>query len=212
MTRVSVTAAARRIRAVAWPVLQTSAAAGIAWWFAHDVLGHAEPFFAPIAAAVSLSTSQVQRARRSVQMVIGVLLGIGVAELLQPLIGHSTVAIAAVVLVTLIVAVGVGIGFVGEGMMFVNQAAASAILVVVLHRAGTGGERATDALVGGAVALVIGVGLFPVEPLRLLWRALRTGFSGGCARCCCASRCRPRAEATATWTGRWRPATRCIAV
>jgi uncharacterized membrane protein YgaE (UPF0421/DUF939 family) len=145
-------------------------------------------------------------------MVIGVLLGIGVAELLQPLIGHSTVAIAAVVLVTLIVAVGVGIGFVGEGMMFVNQAAASAILVVVLHRAGTGGERATDALVGGAVALVIGVGLFPVEPLRLLWRALRTGFSGGCARCCCASRCRPRAEATATWTGRWRPATRCIAV
>ena len=55
--------------------------------------------------------------------------------------------------------------------MFVNQAAASAILVVALHRAGTGGERATDALVGGAVALAIGVGLFPVEPLRLLWRA-----------------------------------------
>jgi len=166
-----VTAAAGRVRAVAWPVLQTSAAAGIAWWFAHEVLGHAQPFFAPIAAAVSLSTSEVQRARRSVQMVIGVLLGIGVAELLQPLIGRSTIAIAAVVLVTLIVAVGVGIGFVGEGMMFVNQAAASAILVVALHRAGTGGERATDALVGGAVALVIGVGLFPVEPLRLLWGA-----------------------------------------
>ena len=62
VTGVSVTAAANRIRAVAWPVLQTSAAAGIAWWFAHDVLGHAQPFFAPIAAAVSLSTSQVQRA------------------------------------------------------------------------------------------------------------------------------------------------------
>jgi len=171
VTGASVTDAARRVRAVAWPVLQTSAAAGIAWWVAHDVLGHAQPFFAPIAAAVSLSTSQVQRARRSVQMVIGVLLGIGVAELLQPLIGRSAVAIAAAVLVTLVLAVGVGIGFVGEGMMFVNQAAASAILVVALHRAGTGGERAVDALVGGAVALVIGVGLFPAEPLKLLWRA-----------------------------------------
>jgi uncharacterized membrane protein YgaE (UPF0421/DUF939 family) len=159
------------VRAVAAPVLETSAAAGIAWWFAHDVLGHAQPFFAPIAAAVSLSTSEVQRARRTAQMVIGVLLGIGVAELLQPLVGSGAIAIAIVVLVTLVVAVAVGIGFVGEGMMFVNQAAASAILVVALHRAGTGGERATDALVGGAAALVIGVLLFPVEPLRLLWRA-----------------------------------------
>lgn len=168
---MSVTAAKRRVRAVAWPVAQTSAAAGIAWYITHDLMGHAQPFFAPIAAAVSLSTSQVQRARRSVQMVIGVLLGIGVGELLQPLIGRSGVAIAAAVLVTLVVAVGVGMGFVGEGMMFVNQAAASAILVIALHRAGTGGERATDALVGGAVALAIGVGLFPVEPLKLLWRA-----------------------------------------
>jgi uncharacterized membrane protein YgaE (UPF0421/DUF939 family) len=165
------TAAVRRVRAVAGPVLETSAAAGIAWFVARDVLGHTQPFFAPIAAAVAMSTSHVQRARRSVQMVIGVLLGIGVAELLQPLFGSSSIAIAVVVLVTLVLAVAVAVGFVGEGLMFVNQAAGSAILVVALHRAGTGGERAIDALVGGAVALVIGVGLFPVEPLKLLWRA-----------------------------------------
>ncbi len=171
MIEVSVKAAAGRVRAVAWPILQTSAAAGIAWWVAHSVLGHPQPFFAPIAAAVSLSTNQVQRARRTVQMIVGVLLGIGVSEAVHPLFGSSALSIAAVVLVTLLVAVAVGIGFVGEGMMFVNQAAASAILVVALHRAGTGSERAIDALLGGGVALVIGVGLFPADPLKVLWRA-----------------------------------------
>jgi uncharacterized membrane protein YgaE (UPF0421/DUF939 family) len=167
----SLSAAAQRVRGVYAPVLQTSLGAGVAWYVAHDLLGHAEPFFAPIAAAVSLSTSHVQRSRRSVQMMVGVLLGIGVSEVLHPLIGDGAVSIGVVVLVTLLLAVAIGIGFVGEGMMFFNQAAASAVLVIALHRAGTGGERAVDALVGGGVALVIGVGFFPADPLKLLWNA-----------------------------------------
>jgi uncharacterized membrane protein YgaE (UPF0421/DUF939 family) len=56
-------------------------------------------------------------------------------------------------------------------MMFANQAAASAILVVTLHKHGTGGERVVDALVGGGVGMVLGVGLFPAHPLRLLHEA-----------------------------------------
>ena len=171
--RAIVMTAPARVRAVAGPALQAAVAAGVAWYIAHNLLGHSQPFFAPIAAAVALSTSHVQRSRRTVQMVIGVLLGIGVAELLHPLVGNSGIAIGAVVLVTLLLAVTVGIGFVGQGMMFFNQAAASAILVIALHRAGTGGERATDALIGGAVALIIGVGLFPADPLKLLWKAER---------------------------------------
>lgn len=37
--------------------------------------------------------------------------------------------------------------------MFANQVAASAILVVTLHKHGAGGERAIDALVGAGLAL-----------------------------------------------------------
>ena len=162
-----------RVRAVVGPALQAAAAAAAAWYVARDLLGHPQPFFAPIAAAVALSTSHVQRARRTGQMVVGVLLGIGVAELLHPLVGNGAMAIGVVVLVTLLLAVAIGVGFVGEGMMFFNQAAASAILVIALHKAGTGAERATDALVGGAAALIIGVGLFPADPLKLLWKAER---------------------------------------
>jgi uncharacterized membrane protein YgaE (UPF0421/DUF939 family) len=167
----SLSAAAQRVRGVFAPVLQTSLAAGLAWYVTHDLLGHAHPFFAPIAATVALSTSHVQRSRRSVQMMVGVLLGIGVSELLHPLVGDGAVSIGVVVFVTLLLAVAIGIGFVGEGMMFFNQAGASAVLVIALHRAGTGGERAIDALVGGGVALVVGVGLFPADPMKVLWSA-----------------------------------------
>ncbi len=66
-------------------------AAALAWYFAHRVLGHAQPFFAPIAAAISLSTSQIQRSRRIAQMVAGVLLGIVIGEGLHSLLGGSTV-------------------------------------------------------------------------------------------------------------------------
>ena len=67
-----------RLRAALWPAVQAAAAAGLAWLVAHDLLGHAQPFFAPIAAAIALSTSGVRRGRRILQMVGGVMLGIGV--------------------------------------------------------------------------------------------------------------------------------------
>jgi uncharacterized membrane protein YgaE (UPF0421/DUF939 family) len=149
-------------------VLQAAVAAALAWLIAHRLLGHPQPFFAPIAAAISLSTSHIQRSRRIAQMVAGVLLGIGIAELLTPLLGVSTTALGVIVLVTMLVTIAVGVGFFGDGMMFPNQAAASAVLVVAVHKHGTGAERAVDVLVGGAVALILGVGLFPAQPMSVL--------------------------------------------
>ncbi len=166
--------ARKRIRTMFWAAAQASLAAALAWFIAHRVLGHPQPFFAPIAAAIAMSTNYFGRSRRTTQMVIGVLLGIGVAELLSALIGTSTAALGATVLVTMLLALALGGGFVGEGMMFVNQAAASAILVVALKRHGTGAERAIDALVGGGAALVVGVLLFPASPLPRLQRAERS--------------------------------------
>ena len=165
--------AARRLRASFWPASHAALAAALAWLIAHRALGHAQPFFAPIAAAIALSTSHLRRSVRIVQMVIGVLLGIGVAEALSGLIGTSTVALGVIVLATMLLAVLLGAGLVGEGMMFVNQSAASAILVVALRGHGIGAERAVDALVGGGVALVVGVVLFPAAPLPRLREAER---------------------------------------
>jgi uncharacterized membrane protein YgaE (UPF0421/DUF939 family) len=160
-----------RAHAALWPAVQASLAAGLAWLVAHRVLGHADPFFAPIAAAISLGTTHLQRSPRIVQMVLGVLLGIAVGSVFGGLLGASTPALGLTVLATLLLARALGVGFVGDGMMFANQAASSAVLVVVLHHSGTGSERALDAVVGGAVALVVGVLLFPAHPLPRLREA-----------------------------------------
>lgn len=141
--------ARRRVLDSFWAVLQAAVAAALAWLVAHRVLGHPQPFFAPIAAAISLSTSHIQRSRRIAQMVAGVLLGIVVAELLHAVLGDSTAALGVIVLATMVISLAVGAGFFGDGMMFPNQAAVSAVLVVTVHRHGTGAERAIDVLVGG---------------------------------------------------------------
>jgi uncharacterized membrane protein YgaE (UPF0421/DUF939 family) len=171
--RDQVSEARARLRAALWPCLQAAAAAGIAWLVAHDALGHAQPFFAPIAAAISLSTNNIRRGRRILQMVAGVMLGIGVGEVASALMGTSALSIGLTVAVTMSAGMVLAVGFFGEGMMFVNQSAAAAVLVLALHRHGTGSERAIDALVGGGVAAVVGIGLFPAHPLTVMRRAER---------------------------------------
>ncbi len=167
----------KRLRGVWFTLVQTSVAAGLSWYLAHDVLGHPQPFFAPIAAAVSLSISNVLRAQRALQMMIGVTLGIGIGTLVQGLLGPGSIAIAVAALIALCVAVFIGHGYIGQGMMFANQTAISAILVLALYRSGVGFERIFDALIGGALAIVFAVLLFPADPLTVL-RSARIGVLG----------------------------------
>lgn len=164
-------AAVQRLRGVWFPIIQTSVASGLAWYIASDVLAHPQPFFAPIAAAVCLSISNVLRAQRAVQMMIGVSLGIWMGGLIQSLLGTGVVPVAVTVLVALCVAVVIGRGFIGQGMMFVNQTVVSSILVVALYRSGVGYERIADALIGGCLAIIFAALLFPADPLTLLRRA-----------------------------------------
>ncbi len=167
----------KRLRAVWFTLVQTSVAAGLSWYVAHDLLGHPQPFFAPIAAAVSLSISNVLRAQRAVQMMIGVTVGIGAGTLIQELLGPGAISLGVAALIALFVAVFIGHGFIGQGMMFANQTVVSAILVLALYRTNVGFERIYDSLLGGVVAIVFAVLLFPADPLQVL-RGARIGVLG----------------------------------
>ncbi|MCV7408683.1 hypothetical protein AWC05_08220 [Mycobacterium florentinum] len=158
----------KRVHGVWFYLVQTSVAAGLAWFIAHDVLEHPQPFFAPIAAAVSLSTSNVLRAQRAIQMIIGVTLGIGTGALVQALFGPGSVSITIAALVALLAAVFIGQGYIGQGMMFANQTVVSSILVLALYRSGVGWERIFDALIGGGLAIVVAIVLLPANPLAVL--------------------------------------------
>jgi uncharacterized membrane protein YgaE (UPF0421/DUF939 family) len=161
-----------RLRVNGWSVIQTAVAATGAYLLATVLLGHESPFFAPIAAVVSLSVTLGQRTRRAVELVFGVAVGLMVADLLVLLIGTGTLQIGIVVLLAMAAAV-----FIGGRPLVVNQAAVSALLVVVLQPpdAVFSPNRFLDALVGGGVAVAVNY-LFPINPEHLVERAARPVF------------------------------------
>lgn len=153
---------ARRLRSSALPILQCALAAGIAWWVATGPVGHERPFFAPIAAVVSLGLSLGARLRRSVELVCGVTVGIGIGDLIISFIGSGPWQIALVVAMAMGTAVALN-----SGPIFSMQAGNSAVLVATLiPPGGSGGvDRMVDALVGGLVGIAV-VAVIPTHPVR----------------------------------------------
>jgi hypothetical protein len=164
-----VTAGVNRLRAYVWPILQTALAASIAYFLAVVVMGNEQPFFAPITAVISLGLALGQRGRRVVEVVFGVAIGLTVADLIVRVIGTGTVKIGVVVALAMAVVV-----LFTDRTLLVNQAAISAILVIVLQSPGAGfsPDRFFNALIGGGVALAVNY-LFPVNPERVVERAAR---------------------------------------
>jgi uncharacterized membrane protein YgaE (UPF0421/DUF939 family) len=119
--------------------------------FSVHVLGHPAPFFASVAAVVALGLRGGQRLRRTAELAVGVAIGVLVGDLVVGVIGSGTWQIGVVVAAGLLVAVAFG----GAGLV-VTQSGLQAVFVVALPRAPHSGlHRWQDALVGGAVALLV---------------------------------------------------------
>jgi uncharacterized membrane protein YgaE (UPF0421/DUF939 family) len=167
-SRVSWGTRVERLR-MAWrSIFQASVSAAIAWLIATHVLGHPQPFFAPVSAIITLGITVGQRGRRAAEVALGVALGIAIADLLVIQIGTGTLQLALVVLLATSAAI-----FLGSGQMLATQAAVSAALVATLQPPtdGVSFARFLDALVGGGVALVINALVLPARPLDLMRRA-----------------------------------------
>jgi uncharacterized membrane protein YgaE (UPF0421/DUF939 family) len=147
------------------PIVQASLAAGLAWLVATTLIGHTHPFFAPIAAVISLGVSHNERLRRGVELMAGVVVGLAIAELLIAVIGSGPWQIALVVALAMSVAV-----LVDGGPLMTVQAAASAVLVAALLPGG-GFTRALDALVGAVIGLGVAA-LLPGDPIRAARRGI----------------------------------------
>jgi len=159
--RTSVRSRMARLMARKWQVCQCAIAAAVAWWFAHDVIGHAQPFFAPVVALVSLGTTYGQRLRRVFEMSIGVAIGIFLGDLYTHLLGRGAWQIAVMVALAMVIAL-----LLDASPLLVNQVAIQSLVVVtVLPNGGAALLRWTDALIGGAVALVA-ASVVPQAPLR----------------------------------------------
>lgn len=165
-SRSSAGAGFSRVRGAFPLALQAGVAAGLAWFIADGLLHRNSPFFAPIAAIITLASSVGQRARRTIELVVGVAIGIGIGDAIILLIGSGGWQISLVVVLAIMVAAAVG-----GGTPLVVQSASSAVLVATLATTGQPFSRFFDALVGGAVGLTVMTILLPLNPLTVVRRA-----------------------------------------
>ena len=173
--RQAVDTARRRMQVAGWPILQSAGAAGLAWFVASVLLGFDRPFYAPAAAVLCSGIAMSNRLRRPFEVAVGVAVGLLVADALVLVLGIGAPQLMVVVALAMTVAL-----LLGSGVLLVNQAAISAILVVTVSPP-TGGltfTRFFHALIGGGSALLIGQVLFPTQPLPRVVRVARPVFDG----------------------------------
>ena len=161
-----------RLRGGWLQILQTAVAACVAWFLAALLLElDRPPTFAPIAAVISLGLAVGQRARRAVELTLGVAFGILIADFLVSILGVGAVQAGIVVALAMTVA-----AFLGSQEIGVNEAAVTAIIIMItLQFAGQGLplDRFLEALIGGGTALLINA-LLPVNPPSAWSQRLRT--------------------------------------
>ncbi|AEK35750.1 FUSC family protein [Corynebacterium variabile] len=158
----------QRMRTMGIFALQAALTAGLAFWFATDVIGHEQAFFAPIAGVISIGINSGKHMRRGMEIVIGAAIGIAIGDLVITQIGGGPWQITIVVFVAIMLAT-----FVDRGILVPSQAASSAVLVATLLPPGDQGalDRVVDALVGGIIGLII-LAVIPRNPLRAVRREM----------------------------------------
>jgi uncharacterized membrane protein YgaE (UPF0421/DUF939 family) len=166
--------AGARLRQAAVPVGEAVLAASLAWLLAARVVGHPDPVFAVSAALVVLAESRGRRLRQSVEIVLGVSAGVLVADVVVRAVGTGSVTVAVVLLLTVGPMVATG-----ASSTLIVQAAISALYLVVVPASKTSFMqlRFVDALIGGAVALVISQVAVARSPLGRLVAEARQTFA-----------------------------------
>lgn len=152
----------KRVRKRLLPILQTGLAAGLAYWLAHSVVGHPQPFFAPISVVIIVGMSGGDRLTKSLDMALGCILGVLVGDLLFYRLGDGGWQIAVIVAGSLLIA-----SFFSKSVLVNNQAAIGAILIATIMPPDaevTGIDRTVDAFIGCAVAIAT-IALIPQAPL-----------------------------------------------
>ncbi|MFC0506446.1 FUSC family protein [Micromonospora costi] len=154
--------------------VQSGLAAGLSWWIAHNLLGNPNPVFAPTAAVGTIAAALGQRTRRTVELLVGIGLGIAIGDGLVYLIGSG--AWQTGVIVTL--AIGIALGLAGRGGTIVSQVGGTAVLIATLSTSQRNLElpRIVDAVTGSLTGLIVVALLVPLNPIRIINRAVAPVF------------------------------------
>ncbi|WKD58651.1 hypothetical protein CCASP_01125 [Corynebacterium caspium DSM 44850] len=162
----SMSGRAQRVRKRIWHILQSGLGAALAYWFATEIAGHANPFFAPISAVIIIGLNGGDRTQKALELSFGCVLGVGFADLIIPLMGEGVWQLSVAVMASLAIS-----SFLSASPLVSNQMAIGAILIATMlpvaptaQGANLGPDRMIDAIVGSVVALLV-TAVMPNNPL-----------------------------------------------
>lgn len=157
-------------------IVQLAIGTGLAWFVAHQLLGHGQPFFAPISAVIAVMAGGGLRHRAAIELILGVAVGILVGEGIIYVIGRGSWQISVVVILAIIVGSLLGL----KGLALTQAITSSILLAAVVPVAGAANPAITrflDALVGGLIGFAMTL-LVPRNPVRDIDREVQSILSG----------------------------------
>ena len=150
-----------RWRSRAFMIGQCAITAGLAWALARGLFHHPAPFFAPVAAIITLGFSFGQRLRRAIEVAIGVAVGVGVGDVFVHVFGTGVWQIVLVCAVAMSLATLLGAG----NLMIIQAGVQSIIVTTLLPGTASGVSRWVDAVVGCGLAVIVAT-IAPSSPVR----------------------------------------------
>ncbi|MEU8153710.1 FUSC family protein [Micromonospora sp. NPDC048986] len=156
-----------RLRLYGLLAVQAGVAATIAWFVGYQFLDNPAPVLAPTTAVGIVAASMGTRLRRTIELLVGVVLGLAAGDALMPLFGIGAWQTGLVVVLAIIVAI-----LLKGGGSLLTQAGGTAVLIATLEPPvrDLSVPRFVDAAVGGLVGLAVGLLVVPIHPQRTVRR------------------------------------------
>ncbi|MCG5443126.1 FUSC family protein [Micromonospora sp. NIE79] len=165
--RHGVRSRAWRLRLYGLLAVQAGVAATIAWFVGAQFLDNPAPVLAPTTAVGIVAAAMGSRLRRTIELLVGVVLGLAVGDAVMPLFGIGPWQTGLVVVLAIIVAI-----LLKGGGSLLTQAGGTAVLIATLEPPvrDLSVPRFVDAAVGGLVGLAVGLLVVPIHPQRTVRR------------------------------------------
>jgi uncharacterized membrane protein YgaE (UPF0421/DUF939 family) len=140
------------------------------YWVCNTLWGHPHPYFAPLATVIVLGVSVGTQIRRAAQLVIGIALGLIVADGVIQLVGTGPWQLTVIIFLAMSATV-----FAGGDPLAVRQAAGAAVLVALVAIPGdpVGVTRFEDGLTGAVIAFLLALFISPIDPIEFATRTSR---------------------------------------
>ncbi|WP_299754648.1 FUSC family protein [uncultured Pontibacter sp.] len=139
-------------------IVKTALAASVSWLVATAILGSEYPFFAPLAAILTVQVTVADSVEKATQRIIGIVGGVAVSLLIGHWLSISSFSIFLVIII------GMGISkALRMNPQIVSQVAVSSFLVLAFgfQEEGYALERVVETLMGSVVAVLINALIVP---------------------------------------------------